>query len=138
MTIHKILHFAFIFMFVITALLCVVFIFKKLKSKKIPKEFSKEKFDATMIGKMIEVTNQQKSMFNIWPFVSNLKLAKILSKKGKEQELVYKVYRNSDNQFEHVLLFTQKENNFVVIIVDLVKKKIKGYFLLDLQKEYDL
>lgn len=125
-------------MFVFTAIFCVVFILKKLKNKKIPKQLSQEKFDSTMISKMVDVTNQVQTMFNIWPFVSNLKLAKILSKKGNEKELVYKVYRNFDNNFEHILLFTQKENNYVVVIVDLIKKKIKGYFLLDLQNQYEL
>jgi hypothetical protein len=76
--------------------------------------------------------------FNIWPYVSQLKSVKIISKKIKDAELVHKVYRNSNGEFEHILLSTEIENNFVVIVVNRSKKKIMGYFLLDVKGEYDL
>ena len=81
---------------------------------------------------MAEIPASNDSLFNIWPYISELKAAKILSNKIKESELIYKVYRNSTEDFEHVLLATEKENHFVKVIVDRNKKKPMGYLFLDL------
>jgi len=75
-------------------------------------------------------------MFNIWPFVNELKKAKIVSKKINEKDLVYKVYRNFEENFEHILLTTEKDNHYLVVLVNLNKNKIKGYFPLELTNEY--
>jgi hypothetical protein len=123
---------------VITAFLCAIIIIKKSKNKKEPKLLTKEKYNSTKIGKMEEVALAGVIIFNIWPYVDKLKSVKIISKKIKEQELIYKIYHNSTGEFEHILLSTEKENSFVVIVVDRNKKKIMGYFLLDLNGEYDL
>jgi len=87
---------------------------------------------------MSETKNTDTTIFNIWPYVSELKSTKILSHKIKERELIYKVYRDSTEEFEHILLSTGKENNFVVIVADKKKKKIMGHFLLDQDGKYDL
>ena len=84
-----------------------------------------------MTDGMKEISSSD-SFFNIWPYVSELKAAKILSKKIKESELVHKVYRNSTEDFEHILLTTEKENHFVKVVVDRNKKKAMGYLFLDL------
>lgn len=85
-----------------------------------------------MVGGMKEISIPNDNYFNIWPYVSELKAAKILSKKVKESELVHKVYRNSTEDFEHILLATEKENHFVKVVVDKNKKKALGYLILDL------
>lgn len=81
---------------------------------------------------MTEISVSNDLFFNIWPYVSELKAAKILSRKIKESELVHKVYRNSTENFEHILLATEKENHFVKVVVDTNKKKAMGYLFLDL------
>lgn len=81
---------------------------------------------------MEEISVSNNSVFNIWPYVSELKAAKILSNKIKESELIHKVYRNSTEDYEHILLTTEKENHFVKIVVDRNKKKPMGYLLLEL------
>lgn len=111
--------------------------YMKLKNKKGPKELSKEKFESTIKGKMVDATDELKAMFNIWPFVNNLKRVKIITKKIDENQLVYKAYRDINNEYEHILLNTEKENNYIVIVVDLTKKKAKGYYKLDLKNEYN-
>jgi serine/threonine-protein kinase RIO1 len=136
-TLHHI-HLPIISLLVVTASLCAFFIIKKMRTKKEPKLLSEKKYNSTMIGKLEEIATAEVPYFNIWPYVSILKADKILSKKIKEKELVYKVYRNSTSEFEHILLFTEKENRFVVIVVDRNKKKIIGYSILDLKGEYDL
>jgi hypothetical protein len=138
MTIHHHIQLYFISLLVITAFLCTLSIIRKTRNKKEPKLLTKEKYNSTMIGKMEEKRLAEVIVFNIWPYVDKLKFKKIVSGKIKEQELIYKIYRNSMGEFEHILLSTEKENNFVVIIIDRNKKKIMGYFLLDLNGEYDL
>ncbi|MES2240858.1 MAG: hypothetical protein V4497_11440 [Bacteroidota bacterium] len=132
------LHLSFILLFVVTALFCALIIIKILRTKKVPKLLDEEKYRSTMIRKMLEISTKDITVFNIWPFVSQLKTAKILSHKIKERELIYKVYRNSTEDFEHILLSTEKDNNFVVVVVDKNKNKTIGYYLLDQAGEYDL
>ncbi|KFF17993.1 hypothetical protein [Flavobacterium hydatis] len=131
MTIHHYLRLSFIVIFVITALFCIYFIIKKHQNKKGPKLLTEEKYNSTMLGKMTEVTVSDQSIFNIWPYISKLKTAKVLSHKIKESQLVHKIYRNSTEDFEHILLSTEKENHFVVIVANRNKKKTIGYFLQD-------
>lgn len=132
MAMHHYLRLSFILLFVITSIFCVYFIIKKRRNRKGPKLLSQEKYSSSMIGGMTELSVSNDSFFNIWPYVSELKAAKILSNKIKESELVYKVYRNSTQDFEHVLLATEKENHFVKIVVNRNKRKAMGYLLLDL------
>lgn len=136
MTIHHFLRLSFIALFVITALFCVYFIIKKQRNKKGPKLLTEEKYSSTMIGKMTEITVSDNNIFNIWPYISKLKAAKVLSHKIKESQLVHKVYRNSTEDFEHILLSTEKENHFVVIVANRNKKKTIGYFFHNLDGLY--
>lgn len=138
MTILHHIHLHFISLFAITAFLCALVIIKKTRNKKGPKLLTKEKYNSTMVGKMEEIVRAEVIVFNIWPYVDKLKSIKVISKKNKEQELIYKVYRNSTGEFEHILLSTEQENHFVVIIVNRTKKKIMGYYLLDVNGEYNL
>jgi len=132
MAMHHYLRLSFILLFVITSCFCVYFIIKKRRSKKSPKLISKEKYDSSMIGEMTEISISKDSFFNIWPYISELKAAKILSNKVKESELIHKVYRNSTENFEHILLATEKENHFVKIVIDRNKKKPVGFLFLEL------
>jgi len=132
MAMHHYLRLTFIFLFVVTSLFCVYFIIKKRRNRKGPKLLSKEKYNSSMNDELTEISVSNDSFFNIWPYVSELKAAKILSKKIKESELVHKVYRNSTQDFEHILLATEKENHFVKVVVDRKKKKAMGYLFLDL------
>jgi len=137
MSIHHLIHSHFIFLLVIPVILLIYVLIKKTRNKEAPKEISKEKFETTMVDKMIDVPNSEHSMFNIWPYVNDLKKAHIVSKKIEEDKLVHKVYRNAN--FEHILLNTEKENHFVVIVANLKKHKIKGYYTVNLpNSEYSL
>ncbi|OXA72197.1 hypothetical protein B0A67_09025 [Flavobacterium aquidurense] len=131
MAMHHYLRLSFIVLFVITSCFCIYFIIKKRSNKKAPKLLSEEKYNSSMTDGMKEISSND-SFFNIWPYVSELKAAKILSKKIKESDLVHKVYRNSTEDFEHILLATEKENHFVKVVVDRNKKKAMGYLFLDL------
>ena len=136
MSIDKIIHLHFLSLYIIVLIIFLIVLYLKMKNKKAPKKLTEEKYKSTLKGNMIDTTAEVKSMFNIWPFVNELKRAKILPKKINENQLIYKIYRDSNSHFEHILLNSDKENHFVVIIVNLSKNKIKGYFPLELKNEY--
>ncbi|WP_281634384.1 hypothetical protein [Flavobacterium luteolum] len=109
-----------------------------MKNKKGPKLLEREKYNSTLTEKMVEVKKTDSNIFNIWPYVSRLKSAKILSKKIKDHDLIYKIYRDSSNKFEHILLSTEDKNNFVSIIVNKKRRKTIGYSFLDADERYVL
>lgn len=131
-------HLSLLVMLVVTASLCVLAVIIKMKNKKGPKLLEREKYNSTMTEKMVEVKKTDSNIFNIWPYVSKLKSAKVLSKKIKDHDLIYKIYRDSSEKFEHILLATEDKNNFVSIIVNKKRKKTIGYSFLDSNEEYDL
>ncbi len=136
MSIDKLIHLHFLSLYVLVLIIFLIVLYKKMSVKKIPKKLTQEKYNATIIGKMVEVEDPEKSMFNIWPFVNELKRAQILPKKFNESLLINKIYRDSNNDFEHILLNTEKENHYVVIVANLTKNKIIGYLLVDSLKKY--
>jgi hypothetical protein len=139
MTIDKLIHVHFLSLYVLAVGIFIVFMYRKLKYKIGAKELSNEKYQSTLTQNMIDTTEEEgKIMFNIWPFVNELKKIKLLPKKIDEAQLVYKVFRDSNDEFEHILLNTEQENHYIVIVVDLNKKKAKGYYNLNLQSEYSL
>jgi hypothetical protein len=55
-----------------------------------------------------------------------------------EEGIVEKVYRNSVNTYDQILIQTVKNNVYFVIIININDKKIFGHYLLDLNKEYGI
>lgn len=95
-------------------------------------------FKATFTDKMIDVTETAEPVVDIWPYVEQLTADKVVNKYTFDNTLVEKVYRNQTNTFDQVLLPTPDKNIFIIILVDLVNKKIKGHYRFDLNAEYGL
>ena len=95
-------------------------------------------FKSTYTDKMIDVTETAEPVVDIWPYVQQLMVNKIVHKYTFENTLVEKVYRNQTNTFEQVLLPSPNKNIFIVIIIDLINIKIKGHYQLNLNEEYNL
>ncbi|HWB25231.1 MAG TPA: pentapeptide repeat-containing protein [Chitinophagaceae bacterium] len=94
-------------------------------------------FLATMTPKMKDVTETSLPVIDIWPYyVKQLVYEDILRNYVYENRLVEKVYRNENNTFDQILLPTNNENTFVVIIIDIKRKAFSGFYVLDLSKEY--
>ncbi len=103
-----------------------------------PKQLTEAEFKNTFTDNMLNITDNASPTIDIWSYVEELVIEKIVMKYVYERKLVELVYRNSENTFDHVLLPTNSANVFIVIIVDLEQKNIKGHFKLDLNKEYGL
>jgi hypothetical protein len=101
-------------------------------------QLSEDEFKSTITDKMIDVTETANAVLNIWPYVQRLTKEKVVLDYVYKKELVEKVYRNDKNTFDHVLLPTSDSNAFIVIIVNLMQKNIRGHYRLDIKKEYGL
>ena len=98
-------------------------------------QLTKQEFQSTMAEIMTDVTESAEPVIDIWPYVFELKKEKVVLDYVYNNQLVEKVYRNGLNTFDHVLLPTDDQNMFIVIVVDLGQTSIKWHYYLDLSKE---
>jgi hypothetical protein len=99
---------------------------------------TEKEFKSTFTDKMQDVTQTAEPVVDIWPYVEQLTVDKIVDQYTFDNGLVEKVYRNQTNTFDQILLPTPDKNTFIIILVDLLNKKIKGHYRLDLNTEYGL
>lgn len=85
---------------------------------------------------MHDVTTTAEPTVDIWGYVAILVKENIVAQYTYVKNLVEYVYRNDSATFEHVLLPTEHENVFIVVVVDLVNKSILGHYKLDLNELY--
>jgi hypothetical protein len=101
-------------------------------------ELTEEEFKRTFSPKMREVTATEDAVTDIWPAVKLLNDRGIVENHTYRNELVAHVYRNDVSTFDHVLLPSAFKNRFVVIVVDIPEKMVKGYYNLNLNDLYGL
>ena len=102
-------------------------------------ELTETEFKSTFSEKMNNVTNTVDAIVDIWKYVNLLDKPKYLLNDyiiGKR--LVEEVYRNSEETYDQILIPTIRENNFLIIVVDIIQKNIYGHYLLNLNKEYGI
>ena len=95
---------------------------------------TEKEYKETMNERMIDVTMTAEPVVDIWPYVLQLTLDKVVLEYVFKNELIEKVYRNDNGTFEHILLPSDNSNIFIVVIVDLKQIRIKGHYRLDLIK----
>ena len=101
-------------------------------------ELSKEEYLATMSGRMIDVTCSADPVIDIWPIVQDLVDMKLVPELVVQENLVEVVYRDQSGSYEHVLLPSDTKDRFVCLILDIQAQIAKGYYILDLRKEYGM
>jgi hypothetical protein len=103
------------------------------------KELTEEEFKSTFSEKMNDVTAIADAEVDIWDYVELLEKSKYyLTDDILESGNVEKVYRNSVNTYDQILIPTIKKNVYLIIIVNIKNKNIFGHYLLDLNKEYGI
>ena len=95
-----------------------------------------EEYKSTLGKKMIDVTQTVEPVIDIWPYIKQLVEENIILSYVFDNELVEAVYRNSENTFNHILIPTEKENIFIVLVLNLALVQLVGYYRLDLEQEY--
>ena len=101
-------------------------------------ELTPEEFQSTFSTQMMDVTDSIESTVDIWEYVGELYVDEEVSEYIVANELVEKVYRNESGTFDHVLVPTENENLYLLIVVDLLNETVLGHYWLDMEKEYGL
>jgi hypothetical protein len=99
---------------------------------------TEKEYKSTITGSMANVTETAEPIVDIWSYVEELVDEGIIPGHVFNNELVESVYENEDGSFHHVLLPTEDQNIFVVLIIDVKGERIKGHFGLDLNLQYGL
>jgi hypothetical protein len=94
---------------------------------------TEKEYKSTMAGRMIDVTDTAEPIVDIWPYVEELASDKIVPEQVFNNELVESVYQNEDGSFHHVLLPTEDQDIFIVLVIDVTERKIRGNFKLDFE-----
>ncbi|MEM7185995.1 MAG: hypothetical protein AAF466_04985 [Bacteroidota bacterium] len=103
------------------------------------KRLSDDEFQKTFGDQMIDITNREiDDVIDIWHYVKILVDNNIVDELIYNRKLVEKVYRNAQENYDHVLLPTDSINVFLVIVVDVVSKRILGHSRLDLNEKYGI
>jgi hypothetical protein len=97
---------------------------------------TEKEYKSTMAGRMIDVTETAEPVVDIWSYVEEVASDKIVHDHVFNNELVESVYQNEDGSFHHVLLPTEDQNIFIVLVIDVTETKIRGHFKLDLNMQY--
>ena len=87
---------------------------------------------------MVRVLAEKAPPFSFWPYFDQIPKEDFQGYDCSEG-VVRWVWRGDDQQFEHVCIDTKEDVDvFMVIVLDLSKKKIAGHRLMDFKSEYGL
>ena len=101
-------------------------------------QLSEAQYLNTMGSGMNHVTECAETLVDIWGYAKQLLNENLLSKYGFSKKYVEAVYENNEHTYQHILLFANQKNIYVVIVVDVVHKTIFGHYILDLNEKYSL
>ncbi len=99
------------------------------------KLLTEEEYLATMSEEMIDVTEVAEAVVDIWPYVMVLVSEGVVQQEVLDDAQIEMVYRDEEDYFDHILLPTDDESIFVVIVVDLEEGEIYGHYILNLKEE---
>lgn len=91
---------------------------------------TESEFNQTFTNKMFDFTGKAKDVVDVWPYFDQLSIENV-------EENVSHVYRNENSTFDHVLFGTSIQNQYLVIVVDLINHQVYGHHLLDLTNKYE-
>ena len=101
-------------------------------------ELTYEEYLDTMSEEMTDVTETTDATVDIWPYVAHLVKHGLVAQEVLDKQEVEIVYWNEDETFEHVLLPTDKEEVYIVVVVDLDEELVIGHHKLDLTGEEEV
>lgn len=101
-------------------------------------ELTEKDFKSTMDSEMIDITEIAEPIVDIWPYIEVLVKNNLITEYIYQNGLIDSVYQNEQNTFHHVLIPTDNDNVFIVLVIDIRKEIIKGHIKLNLNKEYGI
>lgn len=102
------------------------------------RELTEAEYKATWHGgTMVNKTTTATEVVNIWPYAEAALNASYPSECNCNLE-VSNVYESQDGQFQHILIGTNTSNLYLVIIVNVLERRVEGHYHLNLGKLYGL
>ena len=98
---------------------------------------SEQQFKATFAEPMERLCNEVQPPFDFWPYFETIP-AKDFRGLDCSDGAVDCVYRDTTGRYQHVLVNSDDENVFMVVVLDTSQGAVLGHRLLDLNKEYGL
>ena len=111
---------------------------KEFAIKRMVNQLCEDQYLSTMGNKMNNITESAEALVDIWSYAKQLLDDHLLSAHSFSKRYVEAVYENDEKTYQHVLLFTNRKNTYIVIIVDIIYRTIVGYYMLDLNEKYDI
>lgn len=102
------------------------------------RELNETQYLQTMGDKMVNITKIAQPIVDLWDYAECLLQKGLLSEYGYRRELIEAVYENPAQTYQHILLFGNGKNIYIVVVVDMVSRIIFGYYILDLNEKYGL
>lgn len=105
------------------------------------RELSKVQYLSTMSkpgGKMRNITQTAELSPVFWKRAEALINIASISEDSVHTRRLEAIYENDERTFRHILLFGEKKNCYVVIVVDLTDNSMFGFYPLDLNEEYGI
>jgi hypothetical protein len=99
-------------------------------------ELSIDAYESTLTERMVNITGIAGPAAEIWLYAKELADQHIIPGAVLEKKAIEIIYQNEDKTFDHVLLPAENENVFIVIVIDLLQKKIAGHYRQDLNEVY--
>jgi hypothetical protein len=99
---------------------------------------TEKEFRKTILQNMIDVTGTTLPATDIWPYLEELAAQGYIPASAAEMKHVSFVFRDERNTYDHVLIPTTSYENFLIVVVDLATKSIKGHFEWDLIRYFGL
>ena len=93
-------------------------------------------YESTLTERMVDVTGITGPVTDIWPYVRELVSEKIIPESVLAKKTIEIIYQNENKTFDHVLLPTENAGVFMIVIIDLIQKKIMGHYRQDLNEVY--
>jgi hypothetical protein len=100
-------------------------------------KLSYQEYQATFDTPMLDVSQTAEPVLDIWPYVEAVPESDLEGFNLLDGPVRY-VYQSPAGQYLHVLVSTDDEKTFLVIIIDVLSVKIVGHYLLDLASFYGL
>jgi hypothetical protein len=107
-------------------------------SKMLTVALSEAEFRSMLGVNMVDITATAIAATDIWPYVEELTSLGLLPPFVTERHILAFVFRDMDNTFDHVLLPTDAFETFVVLVIELATREIRGHYEWDLTKYYGL
>ncbi len=100
-------------------------------------KLSEAEYKSTFSEPMKRLGQDENPLFDFWAYFDLIPIEDFEGFHCSEGNVDY-AWRNATDSFDHVLINSEDNNVFMVLVLDLKNKKVVGHRLLNLDKEYGI